>query len=79
MGDRLATIDMGRKLKRAAVLFRGHNRRGPRIIRTQNAGKAYARKFRKWGAAVPLSVGKLGPHLTQCGQGRGLRACQISS
>jgi len=26
----------------------------------------------KWGAAVPLSVGGLDPHLTQCGQGRGL-------
>ena len=25
------------------------------------------------GAAVPLSVGELGPHLTQCGPGRGLR------
>jgi len=24
------------------------------------------------GAAVPLSVGQLGPHLTQCGLGRGL-------
>jgi len=28
---------------------------------------------KKWGTAVPLSVeGKLGPHLTQCGLGRGL-------
>jgi len=33
----------------------------------------------KWGAAVPLSVGELRPHLTQCGQGRGLHACQVSS
>ena len=37
MGDRLATIDMGRKV----------------------------------GAAVPLSVGELGPHVTQCRLGRG--------
>jgi len=34
---------------------------------------ACVRKPRKWGgAAVPLSVGELGPHLTQCGLGRGL-------
>jgi len=38
MGDRLTTIDMGRKV----------------------------------GAAVLLSVGELGPHLTQCCRGRGL-------
>jgi len=29
--------------------------------------------------AVPLWEGELGPHLTQCGQGRGLPACQVSS
>jgi len=33
---------------------------------------------RKRGAAVPLS-GELGPHLTHCGQGRGLPSCQVSS
>ena len=33
---------------------------------------------RKWGCA-PLGEGQLGPHLTQCGQGRGLPACQVSS
>ena len=37
-GDRLATIDRGRKVE----------------------------------AAVPLSVRELGPHLTQCDQGRGV-------
>jgi len=31
-----------------------------------------------WGCA-PLGEGELGPHLTQCGQGRGLPACQVSS
>ena len=31
-----------------------------------------------WGA-VPLWAGELGPHLTQCGQDRGLSACQVSS
>ena len=39
MGDRLVTVNMGRKVG---------------------------------GATVPLYVGKLGPHLTQCGLGRDL-------
>jgi len=33
----------------------------------------------KLGGAVPLWGGELGPHLTQCGEGRGLPACQVSS
>jgi len=37
------------------------------------------RKPRNWGAAVPLSVGELGPHLTQCGLGRGLPTYQVAS
>jgi len=45
MGDRLATLDMGRKV----------------------------------GAAVPLSVGELGPHLTQCRLDRGLPPYQVES
>ena len=32
----------------------------------------------KVGAAVPLSVGELGPHLTQCGLGRALPAYQVA-
>jgi len=27
----------------------------------------------------PFGGGELGPYLTQCGQGRGLPACQVSS
>jgi len=42
MGDRLATIDIGRKL-----------------------------------GAVPF--GEMGPHVTQCGLGRGLPSCQVAS
>jgi len=45
MGDRLATIDVGRKV----------------------------------GNAVPLSVGELGPHVTQRRLGRGLPPCQVAS
>ena len=32
-----------------------------------------------WKLPPPLEEGELGPHLTQCGQGRGLPACQVSS
>jgi len=32
-----------------------------------------------WGELCPFGEGVLGPHLTQCGQGRGLSACQVSS
>jgi len=48
MGDRFATIDMGRGLRTQALLPASVNR------------EPYL------GAAVPLSVGQLGPHLTQC-------------
>jgi len=32
-----------------------------------------------WGLRTLLGDGELGSHITQCGQGRGLRACQVSS
>ena len=50
MGDRLATIGMGRKWGKAAV-----------------------------GGWDPMGEEELGPYVTQCGQGRGLPACQVSS
>ena len=34
---------------------------------------------RKEGAPVPLPGGELGPHLTQCGLGRGLLQYQVAS
>jgi len=34
---------------------------------------------RKLVGCAPLREGELGTHLTQCGQGRGLPACQVSS
>jgi len=33
----------------------------------------------KIGVCAPLGEGELGPHLTQCGQDRGLPAYQVSS
>ena len=44
-----------------------------------DAGKACAHQFRMWAAAVPLSVGELDPHLTQCGRDRGPLARRVSS
>jgi len=32
-----------------------------------------------WGLRPHLGEGELGPHLTHCGQGQGLPACQVSS
>jgi len=89
--SRLATIDMGRKLGSVppflwggelgphvtqsclglrpyqvaswSIQPYGHNRHGPKI----------------WWRCAPLGEGELGPHLTQCGQGRGLPPCQVSS
>jgi len=47
-----------------------------------DVGKACAQpapvNFECW-AAMPLSVGELDSHLTQCGRGRGLPACQVLS
>ena len=43
----------------------GHNRYGPKI-----GGS---------GAPHPFGGGELGPHLTQCSQGQGLPACEVSS
>jgi len=31
-----------------------------------------------WGGAVPLFKGELGPHVTQCGLGRGLPQYQVT-
>jgi len=94
MGDRLATIDMGRKwevvppffgggtgspsntvawaeaylhtkcrLNRSSRLASGHNGYGPKI----------------GGVSHFLGGGEQGPHLTQCGRGRGLPPYQVSS
>ena len=41
---------------------------------------ACVRKPRKWGGLMcPLRLGEMGPHLTQCGLGRGLSAYQVAS
>jgi len=44
----------------------------PQQIWAENLG-SYALGY------APLGEGELGPHLTQCAQGRGLPACQVSS
>jgi len=52
----------------------GHNRHGPRFIRTQRPQTA-----KIGGVAVPLSVGLLGSHLTPCGLSRGIPLYQVTS
>jgi len=86
MGDRLAKIDMGRKLRGGVVsLLRGEL--GPHLtqygwaeayLRTKwhldpSSRLATTDMGRKLGA-VPLS-GDLGAYLTQCGRGPGLALC----
>ena len=86
----LATIEIGQKFGELCPLFWGrgagytsnmllgprptslpsgiliHPAIWPQQIRTEN-----------WGGCAPLEERELGPHLTQCGQGRGLTACQV--
>jgi len=59
----------------------GHNKHGPKIWESGSMQPLAATDMgRKMGeSCAPLGEGELGPHLTQCGQGRGLPACQVSS
>jgi len=82
LGPHLTQCGQGRGLPPCQVSYWsiqpfGHNRHRPQIIRTQ--AKPAPVNFEVGGAAVPLSVGDLDPHLTQCGRGQGLTACQVSS
>ena len=85
---RLATIDIGRKLGVSApFLGRGggspSNTKlpGPRPtsipsgILIHPATTDMGRQL--WGGCAPLGEAELCPHLTQCGQGRDLSACQV--
>ena len=44
-----------------------------------DAGQTCARKFRMCGLLCPFPRGELDSYLTECGQGRGLPPCQVSS
>jgi len=89
--SRLTTIDMGEKVG-AVPLFRG--RWVPHLAQCRLDRGLYLRfkwhlepssRFaktdmsRKFGEAVPLWGRRLGPHLTLCGQGRGLPPCRVLS
>ena len=63
-------IDPYRGNKSSAVAEMGDRRLATIIDIGRKAGR---------GAAVPLSVGELGSHLTQCGQGRRLPPYQVTS
>ena len=94
MGNRLATIHMGRKVGAAVPLYVGagspSNTMSPgrglspyQVVSWSIQPFGHNRHGPKSGdgAAVSLSVGEgeLGPHLTQCGLGRGLPPYQVAS
>jgi len=83
MGDRLATIDMGRKVG-AAVPLSGQL--GPHLTQCRLGRGLPSYQVASWsvepfgttdvgenwgGLCTYFLVGELGPHLTQCGLGRG--------
>ena len=89
MGDRLAPIDIGRKVE-VVPFFRGKLGRssntilsGPKHISVP-VGISIHPEFRhkrhgpKMGGGFH-TLGKLGPHVTQCGLGRGLTTFQVAS
>jgi len=87
--SRLAIINMGRKLGRGSALFWGgggglpSNTMSlgsrptllPSGILNSSSHLAKTNMGRKLGELWPFGEGDLGPHLTVCGQGRGLPAC----
>ena len=90
MGDRLATINIGRREGAAVPLF-GGGEMGP-IKHDVAWAEIYLRikwhldpssrlatvdMGRKLGAVPFYWGGELGPHLTQCGLGQGLSPCQV--
>ena len=92
MGDRLATIDKGRKLRSVPLFGAGAVASssntmwpGPRPIPSYQVASLSTQPFGhnrygpKIGGCAPLGERELGPHLTQCGQGQVLHACQVSS
>jgi len=87
--SRLATIDMGRKVGLCPLLERAgspSNTMSPRPrptsvpsgILIQPAVWPQQTWAENWGLC-PFRERELGPHLTQCGRGRGLPPCQVSS
>ena len=92
MGDRLATIDMDRKLGAVPLWTRGswvpiYNTMWPGSrpislpsgIFIHPAVWPQQTRAESWGRLCPFGEGELDPHLTQCGHGRGLPPCQVSS
>ena len=91
--SRLATINMGRKFLGGSAPFWG--RGADSSSNTKSPGARHSSipsemlihaaiwpqqiLAENWGEAVPFWGGELGLHLTQCGQGRCLLACQVSS
>ena len=67
--SRLATIDMGQKVRVVVPHFRPTSLPSGILIHPAICPQQIWAK--NWGLC-PFGEGELGPHLTQCGQGRGL-------
>ena len=83
MGDRFATIDMGRRPRFTdASVQQTHDDKlyvlnyGAKAATTAQQALTCAGKL---GAAIPLSVGEVGPHVTQCRRSRGPTPYQVLS
>jgi len=91
MGDHLATIDVGRKLGVVPFLGRGAGSAsntmspGPRPTFVPSGILIHPTNWPQQihgpriGDYAPSGKGELGAHLTECGQGRVLLLCQVSS
>jgi len=86
MGNRLATIDMGRKLGSRAPFYGGELGlhlaqcgldRGRILIHP--AVWPQQTWTQNWGLCPLFEEGEMGPHLAQCGLGRGLPPYQVAS
>jgi len=87
---RLATTDVGRKLGAVPLWGRGAGSPSNNVARAEaylptkwhlnpSSHLATTDMGRKLGAPPTFLLGELGPHLTQCGLGRGLPPYQVAS
>jgi len=95
MGDRLTTIDMGRKEVGCSAPFgvegaagSQYNAMWPVLMSTsvpsgilihQTVNWLQQTRAENWEGVVPPFSSGLGPHLTHCRHGRGLPAYQVAS
>jgi len=82
--SRLATIDMGQKLRGGCAFFSGGSWVGPRPTSIPSGMLVHPAVWpqrtsaENWGLCT-FRGGEMGPHLTQCHLGRGLPPYQVAS